>query len=111
MSVTKANNNKDTYKATAVSLIVIGLLFLVDKLIHFSSIGLPWVMEEDNLLLYVSVCFLIFKRDKSVGLILLALWLVMNIGLVMSWLGSMSEYLLPLALLLIGGVLLLFVRR
>lgn len=111
MGSVKANNHKDTYKATAISFIVIGLLFLIDKLISFSSIGLPWVMNKDNLLLYASVCFLIFKRDKSVGFVLLGLWLVMNIGLVMSLLGSLSGYLLPLALLVIGGILFLISRR
>ncbi len=110
MGVAKSNN-KDTYKATAVTFMVIGLLFLVDKLIHFSSLGLPWVMNKDNLLLYASVCFLLFKRDKSVGFVLLGLWLVMNIGLVMSLLGSLSGYLLPLTLLVIGIILFWFSKR
>ena len=105
MGAAKANNSKDTYLATAVTFIVIGALFLIDKLIHFSSIGLPWVMNKDNLLLYASISFLVFKRDKSVGFVLLGLWLVMNIGLVMSLLGSLSGYLLPLALLIIGIIL------
>ena len=82
-----------------------------DKLIHFSSIGLPWVMNKDNMLLYASICFLIFKRDKSIGFVLLGLWLVMNIGLVMSLLGSLSGYLLPLTLLIIGIVLFWFAKR
>ena len=90
MGAAKANNSKDTYLATAVTFMVIGALFLIDKLIHFSSIGLPWVMNKDNMLLYAAACFLIFKRDKSIGLVLLGLWLVMNIGLVMSLLGSLS---------------------
>ena len=111
MSAVKANNHKDTYQATAISFIVIGLLFLIDKLIGFSSIGLPWVMQKDNLLLYAAICFLIFKRDKSVGMVLLGLWLVINIGWVMSLLGSLSGYLLPLALLVIGGILFLMSRR
>ena len=94
MGAVKANNNKDTYKATAVTFIVIGTLFLINKLLPFASIGLSWVMNKDNLLLYASICFL-----------LLGLWLVMNIGLVMSLLGSLSGYLLPLALLIIGIIL------
>ena len=102
MGAVKANNNKDTYKATAVAFIVIGTLFLINKLLPFASIGL---MNKDNLLLYASISFLIFKRDKSVGFVLLGLWLVMNIGLVMSLLGSLSGYLLPLALLIIGIIL------
>ena len=110
MGAAKANNSKDTYLAT-VTFIVIGALFLIDKLIHFSSIGLPWVMNKDNMLLYASICFLIFKRDKSIGFVLLGLWLVMNIGLVMSLLGSLSGYLLPLTLLIIGIVLFWFAKR
>lgn len=111
MGAAKANNSKDTYLATAVTFMVIGALFLIDKLIHFSSIGLPWVMNKDNMLLYATACFLIFKRDKSIGLVLLGLWLVMNIGLVMSLLGSLSGYLLPLTLLIIGIILYWFAKR
>lgn len=106
-----AANNKDTYRATAVTFIVIGILFLINKLIPFSSMGVPWVMNKDNLLLYASICFLVFKRDKTIGFILLGLWLVMNIGLVMSLLGSLSGYLLPLALLIIGVILLWISKR
>ena len=111
MGAAKANNSKDTYLATAVTFMVIGALFLIDKLIHFSSIGLPWVMNMDNMLLFAAACFLIFKRDKSIGLVLRGLWLVMNIGLVMSLLGSLSGYLLPLTLLIIGIILYWFAKR
>lgn len=111
MGAAKANNSKDTYMATAVTFMVIGTLYLIDKLIHFSSIGLPWVMNKDNMLLYASICFLIFKRDKSIGFVLLGLWLVMNISLVMSLLGSLSGYLLPLTLLIAGVVLFWIAKR
>ena len=107
----KANNSKDTYRATDVTFIVIGALYLIDKLIHFSTIGLPWVMNKDNMLLYASICFLIFKRDKSIGFVLLGLWLVMNISLVISLLGSLSGYLLPLTLLIVGIILFWFAKR
>ena len=62
----------------------------LDKLIHFSNIGLPWVMNKDNFLLYTAVIFLIFKRDKSVGLVLIGLWLILNFGLITALLGTMS---------------------
>jgi hypothetical protein len=105
VSATRANNNRDTYKATALALIVFGVLYLVDKLVHFSTLGLSWVMNRDNFLLYTAVIFLIFKRDKSVGLVLVGLWIILNFGLITTLLGSMSTYLLPLALLLIGIIL------
>ena len=46
-----------------------------------------------------------FKSDKSVGLILLGIWLIQNIGLVISLLGQMSTFLLPATLLVIGVLL------
>lgn len=101
----KANNNRDTYKAAAITLIVFGILYLVDRLIHFASIGLPWVMDKNNFLLYTAVIFLFFKHDKSVGIVLIGLWLILNFGLIAALLGSMSAYLLPLALLVVGAIL------
>lgn len=105
MSAAKANNNRDTYKATGITLIMFGILYLIDKLVHFASIGLPWVMQKDNFLLYASIVFLLFKHDKSVGLVLLGLWAILNLGLITSLIGTMSAYLLPLALLIVGGIL------
>lgn len=99
-----AVNHKDTYKASAVFLIVMGMLYLIDKFIGFASHGLPWVMQKDNLLLYAAVIFLWFKADKSVGIVLTGIWLILNIGLVIALLGQMSAYLLPAALLLVGVI-------
>lgn len=62
MGAAKASNSKDTYLATAVTFIVIGALYLIDKLIHFSTIGLPWVMNKDNMLLYASILFSLFSN-------------------------------------------------
>ena len=100
-----AVNHKDTYKASAVFLIVMGMLYLIDKFIGFASHGLPWVMQKDTMLLYAAIVFLWFKSDKSVGIVLAGIWLIQNIGLVVSLLGHMSGYLLPVALLLIGILL------
>lgn len=106
-----AVNHKDTYKVSAIFLIVMGILYLVDKLIGFASYGLPWVMQKDNLLLYAAVIFLWFKTDKSVGIVLAGIWLILNIGLVIALLGQMSAYLLPAALLIIGVILYLVSTR
>ena len=54
----KASNHKDTYRATAVFLALMGILYLADRLIDFSSHGLSWVMQKDTMLLYAAVAFL-----------------------------------------------------
>ena len=62
----------------------------------------------------VTVCaviFLWFKADKSVGIVLAGIWLILNIGLVIALLGQMSAYLLPAALLLVGVILYLVSTR
>ena len=72
MGAAKANNSKDTYLATAVTFIVIGALFLIDKLIHFSSIGLPWVMNKDNMLLYAShILFFVYLSAMNLCITLI----------------------------------------
>ena len=106
-----ASNHKDTYRATAVFLALMGVLYLIDRLVGFNSLGLPWVMQKDNLLLYAAVIFLWFKADKSVGIVLTGIWLILNIGLVIALLGQMSAYLLPAALLLVGVILYLVSTR
>lgn len=101
----KAHNNSDTYKAVAVTLIVFGILYLIDRLIGFGRLRLSWVMNKDNFLLYTALIFLLLKHDKSVGLVLIGLWVVLNFGLITALLGTMSAYLLPVALLLIGIII------
>ena len=94
-----AVNHKDTYKASAVFLIVMGMLYLIDKFIGFASHGLPWVMQKDNLLLYAAVIFLWFKADKSVGIVLAGIWLILNYQFGDSFVGAdWSAYLLPVGL-------------
>lgn len=107
----KATNHKDTYQATAVFLVLTGILYLLDKWIGFADHGLSWIMQKDTMLLYAAVVFLWFKTDKSVGIILAGIWLIQNIGLVTSLLGQMSAYLLPVTLLLIGVILYLISSR
>ena len=102
-----ASNHKDTYQATGVFLVLMGILYLLDKWIGFSSHGLAacYAATDTTMLLYAAVIFLWFKSDKSVGIILAGIWLIQNIGLVIALLGQMSAYLLPLALLLVGVIL------
>ncbi|EJX08092.1 hypothetical protein, membrane [gut metagenome] len=49
--------------------------------------------------------FLLYKDDKSAGLVLIGLWLMLNFSLITSLIGSASAYMLPLVLFLLGGVM------
>ncbi len=106
-----SKNNKDTLLALSVTLIVMGLLFLMDKLGLFSKYDYDWAMAKDNLLLITSIIFLIFKREKTVGLVLLGIWIVLNIGTIIAFLGQLSGFLLPLILLIIGIILFIMYKK
>ena len=56
-------------------------------------------MQKDNLLLYAAVIFLWFKADKSVGIVLAGIWLILNIGLVI----ALLEHASSLSLRLVAG--------
>lgn len=42
-----SGKHKDTYRATAVFLVLTGLLYLIDKWVGFGHLGLPWVMQKE----------------------------------------------------------------
>lgn len=105
------SNHKDTYLATSIVLMVVGALFLLNRLIDFSTYGYGWVVDKNYLLLFAAIVFLVVKRDKSVGIVLLAIWTILNIGLIVSLLGQLSGYLLPLVLLLAGIILFYLYKR
>ena len=46
-----SGKHKDTYRATAVFLVLTGLLYLIDKWVGFGHLRLPWVMQKDTMLL------------------------------------------------------------
>lgn len=96
---------KDTYKATSLTFILLGALYLIDITLGFKHINASWIMNKDNMVLYTSIIFLLFKKDKSVGLTLIALWLIMNIGMISSFVGNYSTYILPVSLLAMGLIL------
>ncbi len=106
-----AANHKDTYKATAITLLLLGVLYLLNELLNFSSLGLGWILQKDTILLYTSIVFFLFKKDKSVGLVLLGLWTLLNFNLIVSLIGSLSGYIFPLFLLIVGAILYLIATK
>lgn len=96
---------RDTCSATAISLLYIGLLKLADKFFGLSSVGLEFLLTQRYLLLSIVIIFLIFKKDKSFGILMFVIWFILNIGFVVAMLGNISGYLFPLILVVSGGLL------
>lgn len=105
------SNRKDTYLASAITLTAAGVVFLLDKFVNLAAHGHGWLVDKSNLLLFAALIFLIIKSEKTVGVLLLVIWSIMNIRLIVSLLGQLSGYLLPLSLLIAGGLLFYLYRR
>ncbi len=110
MAARSVGEQQENYRAAALSFILVGVLLLTDRLIGFSNIGADWVMNRSNFLLYIGAIFLLVKRDKTIGLALGGVWVVLNLGKVFALLGSLSGYVLP-AVLLIAGIALFLKSR
>lgn len=110
MSAMKATN-RDTYRASGITLILIGALYLLEKFVNFSALGIPWVTNTSYIILYAAIIFLLFKRDKTVGVVLLCFWLIFNMNFLGVYIGSLSGYILPLVLLVAGLIFYIVSRR
>lgn len=99
-----ATRNNDSYMATGITMLLFGILFLVNTIYPFSRMGYGFVMDIDNLICYAAVIFLIFKKEKNVGIILALIWLMLNFGVIIKLLGAVSSYIIPVALIILGGI-------
>ncbi len=104
-------NHKETYLASSITLMVAGVLFMLDKYFYFAAHGYGWLVDKSNLLLFAAIIFLLVKSEKTVGLLLLFIWAILNLGLIINLLGHLSGYLLPLGLLVVGVILFFMSRR
>lgn len=100
----------DTYRAIGVTMLLFGILLLTDRIITFSKLGFGWILDIDNLILYAAIIFLLLKKDKTIGIVLSIIWIIMNFSLIMHLLGTMSGYIIPSALIIIGGIILYKVK-
>lgn len=98
-----ATRGNDSYMAIGATMLLFGILFLINTIYPFSRMGYGWIVDIDNLILYAAVIFLILKKEKNVGIILALIWLMLNFGVIIELLGAVSRYIIPVALILVGG--------
>ncbi|MEG1615502.1 MAG: hypothetical protein RR202_02345 [Bacteroidales bacterium] len=102
--------DKETRICTGLTLTFYGLLLLLNVLGVFSRLSVRLRMEMldwRTFLLYGAAFFLIFKKDKTPGLLLLVLGLLFRFHTVYNWVMGYSHLVVPM-LFLTGGTILLF---
>ena len=98
---------KDSRVPWGISLLVFGIMFLLRQIGVFSPETDDLIFDLRNILLVLGVIFLITYRNKSVGIVLTAVWALFYLKDIILWSRNLSDFIWPV-LLIAAGTLLLF---
>ena len=98
---------KDNRLAWGISLLLFGVMFLLRQLGIFSPEIADVLFDFKNFPLIIGVIFLIWHKNKSIGMILIVVGLLLRLQEIIHWTQNLSEFLWPL-LLIAAGIILLF---
>ena len=98
---------KDNRLAWGISLLLFGVMFLLRQLGIFSPEIADVLFDFKNFPLTIGVIFLIWHKNKSIGMILIVVGLLLRLQEIIHWTQNLSEFVWPL-LLIAAGIILLF---
>ncbi len=99
--------DKDNRLSWGISLLVFGFLFLINQLHILPASISEYVFDYRNYPIILGVIFLLFHKNKSIGIVLLVVGLLFHLQNVIQWTRNFSEYVWPL-LLITAGVIMVF---
>ncbi|NLX80019.1 MAG: hypothetical protein GXZ03_00410 [Proteiniphilum sp.] len=102
------NSNQSDKMAWGMTLLVFGALILLDKLgitakLPFAS----FLQSAGTYFLSAGIIFLIYKREKTMGIVLSAIGVIIHSDLFFGWMHAYRSLLVPIALLVVGLILVL----
>lgn len=98
---------KDNRLTWGISLLLFGVMFLLRQLGIFSPEIADVLFDFKNFPLIIGVIFLIWHKNKSIGMILIVVGLLLRLQEIIHWTQNLSEFVWPL-LLIAAGIILLF---
>lgn len=92
--------------AWGVTLLVFGVLILLDKLGITDMLPFAkFLQSAGTYFLSAGIIFLIYKREKSIGIVLSAIGIIIHSDLFFGWMSTYRSLLVPIALLVVGLIL------
>ena len=98
--------SKDSRFPWGISLLAFGVLFLLRQLGIFSPEIDNLIFDLRNVLLVLGIVFLISYKNKSIGIILLVVWILFYLKDIIIWTKSLSDFIWPVLLIAAGALLL-----
>ena len=107
------SNRRSDKLAWGVSFLVIGTLVLIDKLKMFSGAFGRFLQSPGTYFLAAGITFLLYRRDKTLGIVFTVIGVIIHSDLFLGWINmrAYQHLMLPIVLLVIGGILVLSNRR
>jgi len=106
-----ASKKKSSNMAWGITLLLFGFLFLLRQLqIVPPEVG-AILFDIKNFPLIAGVIFLFFHPSSSIGIVLLAVGVLFRLSEIIAWTKNFSEFILPVLLIVAGGILIFGKRK
>ncbi|MDP4271155.1 MAG: hypothetical protein Q8909_13685 [Bacteroidota bacterium] len=105
---------KDENKlAVGITIFALGIIQLLTRMRIAPVQSAIWqeLIDWRSIIIIAALSFLIVKTDKTIGIILLVLGILLRMGLILQYLGNWDAYLMPLSLIVFGSILIIGVLR
>lgn len=98
---------KDSRLAWGITLLVFGILFLINQLDILPGNLSSLIFDFKNYPIIMGVIFLLTHKNKNIGLVLIIVGLLFRISDIIRWTRHISDLIWPV-LLIIAGIILVF---
>jgi len=102
---------KDSRLAWGITLLLFGVMFLIRQLGIIPAEISDIVFDWKNFPLIIGVIFLIFHKNKSIGMVLIVVGILLRLQEIIHWTKDISEYVWPVLLIVAGIILVFGVKR
>jgi len=102
---------KDSRLAWGITLLLFGVMFLIRQLGIIPAEISDIVFDWKNFPLIIGVIFLIFHKNKSIGMVLIVVGILLRLQEIIHWTKDISEYVWPVLLIVAGTILVFGVKR
>lgn len=103
--------DKDNRLAWGVSLLLFGVIFLVNQMHILPENISNYVFDFKNYPIILGVIFLLFHKNKNIGIVLLVVGLLFRLQDIIHLTKNVSEFVWPTLLIVAGAILVFGVKK
>lgn len=102
---------KDNKMAWGISLLVFGIIFLVRQMGILPASMTAIVFDLRNYPIILGVIFLLFHKNKTIGVVLLIVSVLFRLSDIIRWTEHLSDLIWPILLIIAGGIVIFKAKK